>query len=99
MIQITLIQIDNFGPYTEEMGNNREHKIQILLAEIFIFLQKKFNLYGCLVFDGSRDNMMVISNNMSIKDHQFIIEQVEKEFPITISMGIGVGETPIDAQI
>lgn len=99
MIQITLIQIDNFGPYTEEMGNNREHKIQILLAEIFIFLQKKFNLYGCLVFDGSRDNMMVISNNMSIKDHQFIIEQVEKEFPITISMGIGVGETPLDAQI
>ena len=40
MIQITYIQIDNFGPYTERIGNNREHRIQILLSEIFIFLQK-----------------------------------------------------------
>ncbi|MFW9989127.1 MAG: GTP cyclohydrolase IIa, partial [Candidatus Odinarchaeota archaeon] len=40
MIQISYIQIDNFGPFTEEMGHNREHKIQILLSEIFIFLQK-----------------------------------------------------------
>ncbi len=99
MIQITLIQIDNFGPYTEEMGDNREHKIQILLSEVFISLQKKFNKYGNLVFLASRDNLLAVSNGISIEDHQLIANELEKEFPITVSMGIGVGETPLEAQI
>ncbi|MFX1339342.1 MAG: GTP cyclohydrolase IIa, partial [Promethearchaeota archaeon] len=54
LIQITYIQIDNFGPFTEEMGTYREHKIQILLSEVFIFLQKYFNRYGGLVFSASK---------------------------------------------
>lgn len=81
------------------MGYNREHKIQILLSEINIFLQKMFNPFGCLLFSASRDNMIVVSNGMSIEDHYNIIEAVEKNFPITISMGIGVGDTPIKAQV
>ena len=99
MIQIAYIQIDNFGPYTEKMGDNREHKIQILLSEIFIFLQKCFNRYNGLVFAATKDNMIAVSNGISLEDHRLILEEVEKQFPITISMGIGVGETPIMAQI
>ena len=99
MIQITYIQIDNFGPYTEEMGNNREHKIQIILSELYISLQKHFSPYGGLVFSASRDNMIAVSNGISIGQHQLIIDEIEKTFPITISMGIGVGVTPIQAQI
>jgi len=99
LIQITYIQIDNFGPFTEEMGDNREHKIQILLSEIFIFLQKQFNCHGGLVFSASRDNLIAVSNGISIEDHQVIIEELEKVFPLTISMGIGVGETPVEAQV
>ncbi len=99
MIQITYVQIDNFGPYTEEMGNNREHKIQILLSELFIFLQKRFNHQGGLVFSASRDNMIAVSNGISLDHHKSIINDVEREFPITISMGVGVGETPLEAQV
>ena len=99
LIQITYIQIDNFGPFTEEMGDNREHKIQILLSEIFIFLQKHFNSHGSLVFSASRDNLIAVSNGISIEEHQIIIEELEKTFPITASMAIGIGETPIEAQI
>ncbi len=98
MIQITCIQIDNFGPFTEEMGDNREHKIQILLSEIFIFLQKCFNLHNGLVFSGSKDNMIAVSNGISIEDHYSIIQQVEEKYPITVSMGIGMGETLIEAE-
>ena len=98
MIQITCIQIDNFGPFTEEMGENREHKIQILLSEIFIFLQKHFNPHGALVFSASRDNMLAATNGISIEQHQLIINELEKYFPVTVSMGIGIGKTPIDAQ-
>ncbi len=99
MIQITIIQIDNFGPFTEEMGNNREHKIQILLSQIFIFLQKCFNVHGGLVFSSSRDNLIAVSNGISIKQHRHIIDDLENIFPITVSMGIGVGVTPLEAQI
>jgi GTP cyclohydrolase IIa len=99
LLQLTYIQIDNFGPFTEELGNNREHKIQILLSKIFIFLQKQFNQYGGLVFSASKDNMIAVSNGISIKHHQIIIDKLEKRFPITVSMGIGTGKTPLDAQI
>ena len=99
MIQITYIQIDNFGPFTEKMGNNREHKIQLLLSEIFIFLQKYFNQHEGLVFSASKDNMIAVSNGISIETHREIIDELEKNFPITISMGIGVGNTPLKAQI
>lgn len=99
MIQITYIQIDNFGPFTEKLGDNREHIIQILLSEIFIFLQKQFNRHGCLVFSASRDNLIAVSNGISIEDHQTIIDELEKSFPITVSMAIGVGKTPIEAQV
>ena len=98
LIQITYIQIDNFGPFTEEMGSNREHRIQILLSEIFIFLQKNFNQHGSLVFSASKDNMIAVTNGISIDHHQFIINELEKKFPVTISMGIGVGQTPLEAQ-
>jgi len=99
LIQITYIQIDNFGPFTEGMGDNREHKIQIILSELFIFLQKHFNHNGGLVFSASKDNMIAVSNGISIEQHKFIINETEKNFPVTISMGIGVGKTPIQAQI
>ena len=98
MIQISCIQIDNFGPYTEEMGDNREHKIQILLSEVFIFLQKAFNRHNGLVFSGSRDNLIAVSNGISVEEHHNIIQQVEKKYPITISIGIGIGKTPLEAE-
>ena len=98
MIQITYIQIDNFGPYTEEMGDNREHKIQILLSEVYIFLQKFFNLHGGLVFSALKDNLIAISNGISIEQHQNIIDDLKMVFPITVSMGVGAGETPVEAQ-
>ncbi|MBN1214336.1 MAG: GTP cyclohydrolase IIa [Candidatus Lokiarchaeota archaeon] len=99
MIQITTIQIDNFGPFTEDLGNNREHKIQLLLSELYIFLQKCFNKYNSLVFSASKDILIAVTNGISIEVHQEIIDKVKENFPITISIGIGVGSTPLDAQI
>ena len=98
LIQITIIQIDNFGPYTETLGDNREHKIQILLSEIFIELQKQFNTRNGIVFSGSKDNLIAISNGFSIKDHDKILNVIESKFPVTVSMGIGAGNTPLEAQ-
>ncbi|MHA1797170.1 MAG: GTP cyclohydrolase IIa [Candidatus Helarchaeota archaeon] len=95
---MTLIQIDNFGPYTETLGDNREHKIQILLSEIFIELQKLFNEKNGFVFSASKDNLIAISNGFTIEDHLQILNEIERKFPITVSMGIGVGETPLDAE-
>ncbi|NHI91859.1 MAG: GTP cyclohydrolase IIa [Candidatus Lokiarchaeota archaeon] len=98
LIQVTLIQIDNFGPYTETLGNNREHKIQILLSEIFIELQKLFSEKNGIVFSTSMDNLIAISNGFTIEDHQEILNAIETKFPVTVSMGIGAGETPLKAE-
>lgn len=98
LIQITVIQLDNFGPYTETMGHDREHQIQILLARAYTFLQERFSQKNGLVFQATRDNMIAISNGMSVEEHREIIDQFKQQFPITCSMGIAMGETPVEAQ-
>lgn len=99
MIQITVIQLDNFGPYTESLGTDREHQVQILLARAFTLLQDLFSKKQGLVFQASRDNMIAVTNGITVEEHQKIIDQFEREFPFTCSMGIGTGETPVQAQI
>lgn len=42
--------------------------------------------------------MLAISNNISIEDHKHIQKSIGNRYPITISMGIGAGNTPYDAQ-
>jgi len=99
LIQITIIQLDNFGPYTETLGDDREHDVQIVLAKAYLLLQDLFSRKNGLVFQASKDNMIAVTNGISIKEHEQIMNQFEQELQITCSMGIGVGITPMEAQI
>lgn len=97
-IQITLIQVDNYGPWTLSLGPGREPYLQVLQSELYAELQRLFALKGGLVFHGRLDNMLALTNGMSIKDHADIQERISQLFPITISMGIGAGKSPAEAQ-
>ncbi|MHC1591216.1 MAG: GTP cyclohydrolase IIa [Candidatus Helarchaeales archaeon] len=98
MIQITLIQLDNFGPFTETLGDDREHDVQMILARAYYVLQDLFSKMNGLVFQVTLDNMIAITNGISLEEHRYIMDQFEKKLKITCSMGIGVGTTPLEAQ-
>jgi len=97
-IQMTLIQADNYGPWTLNLGPNREPYLQVLQSELYAELQRLFSIKGGLVFAGRFDNMLAVTNGISIKDHKEIQERICQLFPITISMGVGVGKYPTEAQ-
>jgi len=97
-IQMTVIQIDDYGPWTLSLGPNREPHLQILQSELYAYVQHLFSLKGGFVFYGRFDNMLAVTNGMNIDDHREIQRKVSRRFPVTISLGIGVGGYPKEAE-
>ncbi len=98
-IQLTLIQIDNYGPWTVTPAHRREADLQTLQAELFADLERLFSARGGLVFCTRFDNMLAISNGIDANTHRAIQESIHNRYPITLSMGIGAAETPYEAQV
>lgn len=98
MIQMTLIQIDNYGPWTVTPKPRNESDLQILQAELYADIQRQFAMKKGLVFFTRFDNMLAITNGINEEDHRRIQRSIRNRYPITISMGVGTAETPYDAQ-
>ena len=98
MIQMTLIQIDNYGPWTVTPSPRAEADLQILQSELYADLQRQFAAKGGLVFFTRFDNMLAITNNVDMDDHRRIQKSIGNRYPITVSMGVGAAETPYEAQ-
>ena len=98
MIQMTLIQIDNYGPWTVTPRPRTESDLQMLQASLFADLNNHFGNKKGLVFFTRFDNLLAISNGLNEEDHLRIQRSIRNRYPITISMGVGAAETPHEAQ-
>ncbi|MDL2246482.1 GTP cyclohydrolase IIa [Methanobrevibacter sp. OttesenSCG-928-K11] len=98
MIQMTLIQIDNYGPWTVTPRPRNESDLQILQAELFADLQRQVSMKKGLVFYTRFDNLLAITNGLNEEDHLRIQRSIRNRYPITVSMGVGAAETPHEAQ-
>jgi len=98
-VQVTLIQIDNYGPWTNTLGNDREHRLQILQSELYSTLQRYFSVKNGLVFFNRFDEMLAVTNGISNAEHKEIQSNVQELFPFTVSMSIGVDVSPFKAQV
>jgi len=98
MIQMTLIQIDNYGPWTVTPNPRNESDLQILQSELYADIQRQFSMKKGLVFFTRFDNMLAITNGINEEDHRRIQRSIRNRYPITISMGVGTAKTPYDAQ-
>jgi GTP cyclohydrolase IIa len=98
-IQITLVQIDNYGPWTVAPEPRPEAELQTLQAELFAELERQFASRGGLIFPTRFDNLIAITNGISLDDHRSIQRTINEKFPISVSMGVGTGLTPYEAQV
>lgn len=98
MIQITLIQIDNYGPWTVTPRPRAESDLQTLQSELFADVERMFASNKGLVFFNRFDNMLAISNGVDKEAHIQIQRSVRNRYPFTISMGVGSGENAYIAQ-
>jgi GTP cyclohydrolase IIa len=97
-VQVTLIQLDNYGPWTGTLGSDREHRLQILQANLYSAIQESFAENDGLAFFNRFDEMLAVTNGITQSEHERIQQTLQDRFPVTMSMAIGVGSNPIQAQ-
>ena len=99
MIQLTIIKITGYGSWTLTLGSDREYRLQILQATLYKEIQNLFSERNCLAFPNRFDEIFVITNSLSVNDHIEIQEKLEKSFHLGLSMSIGQGNTPYEANL
>lgn len=99
-IQICIIKIEGYGPWTLELGSDREAQLQMLQAKLYYDLQKLFSEKDCLVYQNRQDELFAVTNGLSVEDHSIILSFISGSHrEINISMAIGIGSTPLDASL
>jgi len=99
MIQLTIIKITGYGPWTLTLGSDREHKLQMLQSSIYNEIQNLFSEKNCLVFSNRFDELFAVTNGLSLDDHIEIQKKLAKSFDLQLSMTIGYGDSPFDANL
>jgi len=99
MIQLTIIKITGYGPWTLTLGSDREHKLQMLQSSLYQEVQKLFSEKNCLVFSNRFDELFAITNGLSLRDHVEIQQKLSKLFNLDLSMTIGYGQSPFEANL
>jgi len=99
MIQLTIIKITGYGPWTLTLGSDREHKLQMLQSSIYNEIQNLFSEKSCLVFSNRFDELFAVTNGLSLEDHIEIQKKLAKSFDLQLSMTIGYGDSPFEANL
>ncbi|MFB6071313.1 MAG: GTP cyclohydrolase III [Halanaeroarchaeum sp.] len=97
--QITLVQIDNYGPWTVTPSPRREVDLQTLQSRLFADLSQMIGMQDGYVFFTRFDNMIAVTNGMDLEDHARIQESVRNRYPVTLSFGVGHGRSPANALV
>ena len=98
MIQITLIQIDNYGPWTVTPHPRTESDLQTMQSRLYSDLEREFGILGGLVFFNRFDNLIAVTNGINKKQHERIQDSIRNRYPITISMSVATAATSYEAQ-
>ena len=99
MIQLSILKISEYGPWTLTLGSDREHELQILQASLYKEIQNLFSEKNCLVFLNRADEFFVVTNELELEDHIQIQKTLEKLFDIRLTISIGYGESPFEANL
>ncbi|MDH3855462.1 MAG: GTP cyclohydrolase IIa [Nitrosopumilus sp.] len=99
MIQLSILKITEYGPWTLTLGSDREHELQMLQASLYKEVQKLFSDKNCIVFLNRADEFFVVSNGLELEDHIQIQRTLEKLFDIRLNISIGYGDSPFEANL
>ena len=98
MMQLSVLKIIGYGPWTLTLGSDREHRLQMLQASVYGEVQRLFSERGCLVFSNRSDELFVISSGLDLEGHIAIQDALHSKFDddIRLQIAMGRGSTPAD---
>lgn len=98
MIQLTIIRLEGYGPWTVTLGSDREAQLQMLQARIYHDVQQLFSQRNCIVYFNRFDEYFAVTNGLDVGGHVEIQEELESAYPdLKMSMAIGSGATAFEA--
>ena len=97
MVQLTILTIDEYGPWTHTLGNDREHKLQMYQASLYETIQNMFSVKGGLAFSNRFDEFFIITDGIGYYDHIEIETKLKEMYPFKISMSIANSKYPFVA--
>jgi GTP cyclohydrolase IIa len=92
--QLTLVQIDNYGPWTVTPEPRREMDLQTLQSRLFADIAQFVGHRGGYAFFTRFDNMVAVTNGLDEDAHRLLQESTGNRYPVTISLGVGVDQNP-----
>ena len=97
-VQLSVLKIIGYGPWTLTLGSDREHELQILQASLYAEIQRLFSERNCLVFSNRADEMFALSTGLGLAEHAAIQDEIISKFAnIRLRIAIGRGPTPAAA--
>jgi len=99
MIQLSILKIIEYGPWTLTLGSDREHELQMFQASLYKQVQKLFSEKNCLVFLNRSDEFFAVSNGLTLDDHVEIQKTLKELFEVHLTISIGFGESPFEANL
>ncbi len=98
MVQLSVLKIEEYGPWTLTLGSDREHELQMLQSRLYNRVQSLFSERDCLVFANRADELFALSSGLAVDGHVAIQDALAAEFAdIRVRMSIGSGRTPAAA--
>ncbi|MCX2819376.1 GTP cyclohydrolase IIa [Haladaptatus sp. F3-133] len=97
MVRATLIQIDNYGPWTVTPEPRRETDLQALQARLYADLCASFGAHDAVVFFSRFDNVVAFTEGVGTDAHRSVQRSINNRYPVTVSMAVADGASPRDA--
>jgi len=95
--QVTLFQLDNYGPWTVTPEPRPEAELQALQARLYADLAEAVGDRGGVVFFARFDNVVAVTNGLDRADHRAILDALDERYPVSVSAAVGVHERPASA--
>ncbi len=95
--QVTLVQLDNYGPWTTTPEPRREADLQALQADLYADVSRFVGGRDGVAFYARFDNVIAVTNGLDRAAHRRLQETVRNRYPVTVSVATGVAPAPGDA--
>lgn len=99
MIQLSVMKITGYGPWTLTLGSDREHRLQMLQAALYGRVQELFSERNALVFHNRADEFFAVTNGLGLRDHAEIQAELGAQFDVKLSVSVGSAQLPFDANL
>lgn len=93
-IEMALLQLDNYGPWTVTPEPRREMHLQSLQSRLYGDVAQFVGTRDGYVFPTGFDNMVAVTNGLAMDDLASLQDLVAERYPVTMSASVASGSAP-----